>query len=151
MHQSGLHSMTEQNNSNLSWVTDMIHFFIEWTLERGLKSACHGGVLGSHKRHQKWPKCTKVVTIAWQSKVFRICPKWQIWSIFGLSGDLKEDMSQRKSWRGYGVAHEVHQNTSKCTRIHQNGHHSKREQSVSNLPWVINMIHFWIKWTLKRG
>ena len=39
-------------------------------------------------------------------------------------------------WRGYGVAHGVHQNAPKRTKMHQNGHHSVTEQSVSNLSRV---------------
>ena len=38
-------------------------------------------------------------------------------------------------WRGYGVAHGVHQNAPKCTEM-VTMHHSMTEQSVSNLSRV---------------
>ena len=66
--------MIEQSISNLSWVTEMIHFWIKWTLERGQESeqvieTSWGSTWGA-------AKCTKMVTIAWQNKVFQICPEW---------------------------------------------------------------------------
>ena len=77
----------------------------------------HGGVMGllmrCTKMHQNAPKCTKMVSIALQSKVFWISPKWLMWSISGVNGHLEGCRSQSKSWRGYGVAHEVHQNAPK--------------------------------------
>ena len=126
---------------------------------RGVQ-ASHWGIMGLHMRrtkmHQNGPKCTKMVKIAWQCKVFRICPEWLIWSISWLNGHLKEDRSQSKSWRGHGVPHEVHQNAAKCTTMHNAQcttmhHHSMTEQSVSNLSWVTNMNHFLIKWTGGKG
>ena len=50
--------------------------------------------------------------------------------------------------RGHGVAHEVHQNGPKWTKMVTISWQSK---SVSNLSWVTYMIFFWIKWTLERG
>ena len=91
-----------------------------------------------------------MVTIASQSKVFRICPEWLMWSMSGVNGHLEGRRSQSKSWRGRGVAHEAHQNAPKWTKKHQNGNHCITEQSVSNLSWVTNVIHFWSKWTLGR-
>ena len=35
------------------------------------------------KMHQNGPRCTKMFSIAWQSKVFQICPEWLIRSISG--------------------------------------------------------------------
>ena len=108
--------------------------------------ASHGGVMGLHMRctkmHQNGPKYTEMVSIAWQSKVSRICPEWLIWSIYGLNGLLEEDRIQSKSLRGHGFTHEVHQNAPKWTKMHQKGHHSMTEQSISNLSWVTNVIHF---------
>ena len=58
-----------------------------------------------------------MVKIAWQSKsFFQICPEWPTWSI---SGHLKGDSSQNKSWRGHGIAYEVQQNATKCTKMDQ--------------------------------
>ena len=86
--------------------------------------ASHGVVMGSHIRCTKGTKIDQnalVVSIEWQRKVFRICPEWLIWSIFGLNGHLKEHWSQSKSWRGHGIAHEVHQKAPKLTKMHQSG------------------------------
>ena len=76
------------------------------------------------------------------SKVFRICPEWLIWSFSGLNGHLKGDKSQYKSWRGHGVAHEVHQNGPKRTKIDQNGpkwspYHDRAKVSWICLEWLI--------------
>ena len=38
MHQKGHHSMTELSVPNLSRMTNLIHFLIEWTLKRGKDS-----------------------------------------------------------------------------------------------------------------
>ena len=104
---------------------------------------CPGGVMGLHmrctKRHQNWSKCTKVVSIAWQSKLFRFCHEWLMWSIFGLNGHLEVDRSPSKSCKGHGVALEVHQNEPKCTNIHPKGHHCKTDQKVLNLSPVTNI------------
>ena len=74
--------------------------------------ASHGGVLGSNMRctkaHQSAPESTKMVTIARESKVFRICPEWLLWYISGLNGHLKGDRSQNKSGRSHVVVHELH-------------------------------------------
>ena len=54
-------------------------------------SVSHEGVMGLHNAHevdQNGPIYTKMVTIVWQSKVFRICPEWHIWSITGLNGNF---------------------------------------------------------------
>ena len=94
-----------------------------------------------------------MVTVAWLNKVFRIFPEWLMWSISWVNGHLKGYRSQSKSWRSHGVAHEVHQKAPKCTKMHQNGHHlmTMTEQSVLNLSWVTDRIHFWIKQTLETG
>ena len=47
-----------------------------------------------------------------------------------------------------GIAHEVHQNGPKWTKMVTISWQSK---SVSSLSWVTYMIFFWIKWTLERG
>ena len=83
----------------------------------------------------KSTKCTKTVTISWQSKLFWICPKWLKWSFSGLDGHLKGDMSQIKSWRGLGVAHEVNQNAPKWTKMDQNGHHGMFQICPEWLIW----------------
>ena len=49
--------------------------------------------------------------------VFWICPEWLIPFFSALDGRLKEDRSQSKSWRGHGIAHEVHLNAPKCTKM----------------------------------
>ena len=83
--------------------------------------ASHIGVTGLHMRctimHQNAPNCIKIVSTAWQSFVFWICPEWLILPISGLNGHLKEDRRPSKSWRGHGDAHDVHQNAPKCTKM----------------------------------
>ena len=72
--------------------------------------------------HQNVAKCTKMVTMPWQSQ---------------------GDNSQRKSWRDHGVAQNVQQNATKLTKMHQNSHCTMTEQRISNLYWVTYVIHFW--------
>ena len=91
-----------------------------------------------------------MVTAPWLGKIFRICPAWLMRSISGVNGHLKGQMSQSKSYRGHGVAHEVHHNAPKCTKLHQNCFHSMTELCVLNLSWVTNVIYFWIKKTHRK-
>ena len=74
-----------------------------------------------------------------------------MWSISGVSGHLKGQSNQSRSLRGHGVAHNVQQNATKLTKMHQNSHCTITEQRISNLSRVTYVIHFWSKWTLKRG
>ena len=67
-----------------------------------------------HEVHQDAPKCTKTVTISWQSKEFLICHKRLIWSISGFNGHLKRDRSHT------GIVLLL----IKCTKMNQNGHFS---------------------------
>ena len=101
------------------------------------------------------PKCTKMATIAWYSKLFWIFPEWLMWSFSILDGHFKGYRSQHKSWWSHGVKHEGHENAPKSTKIHKNSHHSMIEHTVPNLSWVtFNAIFFLIflknKWNRVR-
>ena len=92
------------------------------------------------KMHQNCSEWTKMDSIAWQSKLFQICSEWLTWSFSRLDGYLKGEKSQKKSWRGHGVAYEVHQNAPKWVKINQNGCQSMTVQTVSKLSSVTNII-----------
>ena len=121
----------------------MIYIWIKWTLERGYKSV--EVMEGSWGCTWGAPKCTKMVTIAWYSKLFWIFPEWLMWSFLILDGHFKGYRSQHKSWWSHGVKHEGHENAPKSTKIHKNSHHSMIEHTVPNLSWVTsNAIFFFI-------
>jgi len=77
------------------------------------------------------------LTIARQSKIFWICPEWLMWFISWLNGHLKGGQKSEQvmeGWWGHTWG------ALKRSKLHQNGHHSMTEQSVSNFSCVANMI-----------
>ena len=80
-----------------------------------------------------------MVAIAWQSKLFQIYSKWLIWSFSGLDRHLKGDMSPIKSWKGHGVACEMHQNAPKMVTI---ALQHIEMTNFSSIVWVSTLVHF---------
>ena len=104
-----------------SWCAGYISLMTWWKFD---EEGC--GV--THKVHQNRPKWIQMVTIAWPRIAFLIYPQWQILSISGLNWYLKGDRSQKQSWGGGRVTHEVHRNGPKWTKIGFDGHDSMTKQ-----------------------
>ena len=122
MDQNGHYSMTKKK---IFWTGPQ---WLIWSI-----SGLNEHLKGDRSQNQSWRvvgspmRCTKMDQngLKWtevdlighysmtKKKFFRICPQWLIWSISGLNGHLKGDRSQKQSWRGGGVTHEVHQNRPK--------------------------------------
>ena len=108
----------------------------------------------AHKVQQNATKCNKmhqnVHSNMTELSIFNLSSVTYV-TISGLSGHLKGQSNRSRSLRGHGVAHNVQQNATKLTKMHQNSHCTITEQRISNLSRVTYVIHFWSKWTLKRG
>ena len=70
----------------------------------------------AHGVHQNAPKCTEMVTMHHSMTEQSVSNLSRVTYIFEINGHLKEARSQSMSWRGHGVAFEVHQNEPKCTK-----------------------------------
>ena len=92
--------------------------------------------------HQNAPKCTKMLTITRDSKVFQNCPEWLLLPIFWFKGHLKGDRSQRKSWRSHGVVHELHQNTVSCFSAPHVQSHISHWGQIQNFLVCLAMVTF---------
>ena len=66
-----------------------------------------------------------------------------MWSFSGLDGNLKGDMSLIKSWKGHGVAREMHQNATKMVTI---ALQHIEVTNFSSVVWASTLVHFGLFW-----
>ena len=149
MHQNGHCTMTKQSILNLSWVTNMIHFWSKLTL--GSVEESEQVMEGSRGCTWVVPKCAKIyknghhsMTKQSISNLFWVTSVIHIWSKWTIGRVEESEQVMEGSWgRTCG--------TPKCTVMDQKApkwsllHHRAKYYKLS---WVTHMTHLLIKWSL---